>query len=87
MEVARKVRCEYESDLFPREDFEATATYGLVHTKNLEEGVPRHTKTGRVIDWGERPGVGQWVSPLPSPPPPDNRWVSPPGEPPSRDFS
>jgi len=57
-----RVRCVYEGEFFPAEDFEETADYGMVHERNLEPGTPRHTKSGRLIydDPADEP---RWIGP------------------------
>jgi hypothetical protein len=41
------IRCDYEHDYFPKEQFEEDPEWGLVHNKD-----PRHTVRGTVLDNG-----------------------------------
>jgi hypothetical protein len=72
--MPRRIRCDYEGQLFSRDDFDETPEYGLVHSRNLNKA-PRHTKTGLVINddgsWkGSGGGGGGWHA-APGPPPHD----------------
>jgi hypothetical protein len=65
--MAKRVRCDYEGELFPTGDFESTPQYGLVHARNLPAGTPTHTKSGYVLDGDD------WKAPAGEP----RRWKSP----------
>jgi hypothetical protein len=70
-----KVRCVYEGDFFPTEDFEETARYGLVHGKNLRAGTPRHTTNGYLLHDAREDTRPMWVGPGSEDD--DSSWVGP----------
>jgi hypothetical protein len=41
-----EVFCHWEEARFPRVDFDDVEGRGLVHTRSLKAGVPRHTAMG-----------------------------------------
>jgi hypothetical protein len=45
-----EVFCHWEEARFPRVDFDDVEGRGLVHTRSLKAGVPRHTAMGDRVD-------------------------------------
>jgi len=60
--MVSRVRCSYERDFFPAEDFDETTDFGLVHERNIG-GAPRHTVTGRMLPDTDFESSGGWVGP------------------------
>ena len=63
-----RIRCVYEGEFFPPDDFEETAEHGLVHARNLRPGTPRHTRNGlptEADDVDASPRTRTWIGPGP----------------------
>jgi hypothetical protein len=68
-----KIRCAYESDFFPEDDFDERSAYGLVHVRNLRAGAAEHTVSGYPIGDGRLEDVRDWAGPGAPPRPPNKR--------------